>query len=229
MKIELTSRDKRYKFYTEINNILTVNDIKEYLSNSLDVKKQNIFVYNNDFLLEETVDLSRFSSLNLTFDIDIKNYGVIDDDVIVEDIDTTKNTKDRINFVSQNKKGNTTRIKFPGTNNVITVDSNRLVTVGEKTYLLRNNTKMFDYKKIIKYILSIKITKDDLFKVLAFGVLIFTNNVEILYILSVIFFMQLLSKTFIKHNSKYSESLGLFNRTIMMYIVSMFMIDHSRF
>ncbi|WUR04763.1 uncharacterized protein VNE69_10113 [Vairimorpha necatrix] len=223
MKLEITSRDGKYKFYTEKKNILTIEDIKQYLKSNLQIKNKIISVYNNGFLLDESVDLSKFETLCLTFDI---NNDTIED--IVEEINTNEISTNKIKEIKKVNK-QYTKIRINGSKKVMIVKTSQLYFHNGKVMLIKKKNDMFSWTKLFNYVKNIKITRDDIGKLIAFGMLIFTNNSEILMTFSTIFFLQFISRMFITHNRKCSESLDYYSRTAMMFIVSMFMIDHHSF
>lgn len=67
MKIELSSKDGKYKIYTETNNMKIVKDVKEYLRNTVYHNENNILVFYEDSKVEDTQKLESFSYLRFQF------------------------------------------------------------------------------------------------------------------------------------------------------------------
>ncbi|KAK6089935.1 hypothetical protein P3W45_001138 [Vairimorpha bombi] len=198
MKIEIISRDGKYKFYTEGNNIQTVHDIKEYLTTNIKIDRNDILIFYKDYLVDDNDCISSFGSLPLqfTFETTSVNKEEIEEDqnIILEDI-ATEDT-----FLKDNKR-----------------------------YLIKNRRKIINFNQILEKFKKIKISRDDIIKILAFTMLIVTNNCEVLFILSTVFFLQMISKVFIKSHRNYSRTMTHYSRTCMMFITSLFMIDHNGF
>ncbi|KAF9761078.1 hypothetical protein NGRA_2874 [Nosema granulosis] len=222
-KIVLSSRDGRFKFEKEFTEGKTIDDIKEYLSNHIkivleDVGKETIHIFHEENVLNDSVVLSKFKKeeLNLVFDYTNKENSTVITETKVEDVASNPiNTKVAVRIIENGTK--------------IFVDPAELITKDKRVYLVRKRTKMLNMNIVRELIKKCKVTREDILKVLVFSLLLFTNNGEILFILSTVFFLQMASNVFIKHKKHYSKKLEHFNRTVLMFFASMFMIDHSRF
>lgn len=222
-KIVLSSRDGRFKFEKEFTEGKTINDIKEYLSRHIkivheDVDKDAINIFHNENILKDNIVLSKFRNeeLNLVFDYPNKESSTIITETNVQDVPTNPiNTKVPVRIIENGTK--------------IFVDPSELITKDNKVYLVKKRTKVINFNLLVELVKKFKITREDILKVLIFSLLLFTNNGEILFILGTIFFLQMASSMFIKHKLHFSKKLEHFNRTVVMFLASMFMIDHSRF
>lgn len=222
-KIVLSSRDGRFKFEKEFTEGKTINDIKEYLSRHIkvvqeDVEKDNINIFHNESILKDNTVLSKFQKeeLNLVFDYTNKDASTTITETNVPDVSTNPiNTRVSVKIIENGTK--------------IFVDPSELITKDNKTYLVKKRTKVFNFNLLLEFVKKCKISREDILKVLIFSLLLFTNNGEILFILGTIFFLQMASSMFIKHKKHYCKKLEHLNRTVVMFVASMFMIDHSRF
>jgi hypothetical protein len=255
MKIEIISRDGKYKFYTEGNNIQTVHDIKEYLTTNIKIDRNDILIFYKDYLVDDNDCISSFGSLPLqfTFETTSVNKEEIEEDqnIILEDIATEdvkkiqkKSKLDEDVKVDENSKSNEDvklknemnkqreekiKIKLKGSGTILEVDLCQTFLKDNKRYLIKNRRKIINFNQILEKFKKIKISRDDIIKILAFTMLIVTNNCEVLFILSTVFFLQMISKVFIKSHRNYSRTMTHYSRTCMMFITSLFMIDHNGF
>lgn len=281
MKIEISSRDGKYKFYTDENNIQTVHDIKNYITKNLKIEKSTLIIFYKDSIVEDTECISSFDSLILqfTFENTSVNKEEIEEDqnIILEDIvtedkikvpdikldkhmcklpnikfdkdickiqdikpkeyilkvqnDTINLQNDTINLQHDTIKvqHEKIKIKLKDSGTILEVDKSQTFIKNNKRYLIQTRRKVINFNQIVEQIKKIKISRDDIIKILAFTMLIVTNNSEILFILSTVFFLQMISKVFIKSYRNYSRTMTHYSRTFVMFLASLLMIDHSGF
>jgi hypothetical protein len=216
-KVVLNSRDGKFKFEKEFTEGKTVKDVKDYLSEHIkivfdEVKKESISVFYNENILVDTIVLSNFESLELS--------------LVFEYVQgTLTNNGDEVSSNSIVQKISV-RVKENGTK--IYVDPNDLITKDNKTYLVKKRTKILNVKFILEVIKNFRLTREDVVKFIVFSFLLFTNNSEVLFILGSIFLLQMASSALIKYKKNFTKNMEHINRTVLMFVVSLFMIDHNR-
>ncbi|EOB13857.1 hypothetical protein NBO_54g0003 [Nosema bombycis CQ1] len=216
-KVVLNSRDGKFKFEKEFTEGKTVKDVKDYLSEHIkivfdEVKKESINVFYNENILVDTIVLSNFESLELS--------------LVFEYVQgTLTNNGDEVSSNSIVQKISV-RVKENGSK--IYVDPNDLITKDNKTYLIKKRTKILNVKFILEVIKNFRLTREDIVKFIVFSFLLFTNNSEVLFILGSIFLLQMASSALIKYKKNFTKNMEHINRTVLMFVVSLFMIDHNR-
>ncbi|EOB13858.1 hypothetical protein NBO_54g0004 [Nosema bombycis CQ1] len=163
-------------------------------------------------ILVDTIVLSNFESLELS--------------LVFEYVQgTLTNNGDEVSSNSIVQKISV-RVKENGSK--IYVDPNDLITKDNKTYLIKKRTKILNVKFILEVIKNFRLTREDIVKFIVFSFLLFTNNSEVLFILGSIFLLQMASSALIKYKKNFTKNMEHINRTVLMFVVSLFMIDPNR-
>lgn len=330
MKIELSSKDGKYKIYTETNNMKQVKDVKEYLRNTVyqvptTSNKNNILVFYNDLKIEDSQSLESFSRLHFQFEITYDNccnekkeffneteifnkeknfskvfekselcenstlidecqisekYKSVEESKLIEECKLSMNSKiieecfneelkfdsvkgnskiskkdkvylisnehkiknesktDDLNFSNltekpdiktstnfDNSNKSLIKIRLLQDNSTLHVDPNELFIKNNKMYLIKERHKIINLTEIYKFFKNLRITKNDLIRILIFTFLLMTNNNEIFFLVACVYILQVFSKFILKISK---ESMNTLKKPFYMFFMSLFIIDYGR-
>jgi hypothetical protein len=220
--ITLESRNGESVFITEFNIDSTVMHIKKYLADQYRCKYPNIDermfrIAFNGKTINDGIALAVLSdsSIHFTFDIlmrDASSAGIAFDREIPTGEVATK-----------------VRVVVAETGKTVEVDPEELISNNGRLYIVKSRRKIMNLRQMADQLKDLKLSKEDLTKLLIFMFLFWTRNNIVLLILAGIFILELLSRKLSSVYQNTLKNIDHINRSFYMFFISMFLIDHSKF
>lgn len=109
------------------------------------------------------------------------------------------------------------------------VDPEDLVVFNGQIYLVKERRRILTLKAVADLLGSIRVTKEDLVRLMVFFLLLYTGNGGVVFVLGCVFLLDILSR---KLSSAYQgcfKNMDHLCRSFYMFFASLFLIDHNRF
>lgn len=224
--ITLRSRNGDSVYTSEFNPESTIFHIKKYLKSQIEdeypgIVEERIRIIFKGKAVSDTIPLDKLGkeAVQLMFDV-----------LVNRECDrATELSGSHFRDIETNDISVKVAVSIKETGKKIMVNPEDLVTFNGRVYLISSRKQILTLRVVVDILRSIKISREDLVRLAVFMLLLCTRNGGVVIILASVFVLEILSKKLASTHHDVLKDADHLCRSLCMFFISLFIIDHSRF